>query len=410
MIIPGAIAKILNNLHNHGFSAHLVGGCVRDYFLAREQNDYDIATSATPNQVMEIFLRTIPTGLKHGTVTVLEDGMACEVTTYRIDGVYDGRRPQSVEFTDQIELDLARRDFTMNAIAFDGHNYVDPFGGIHDLEKQIIRAVGNPEQRFNEDALRMLRAIRFSAQLGFNIDSETKLAISKNSVYITKISAERIRDELDKILISDEMLLGMTLLKEVHLLKHILPDINALSDEMYQSMLSILSKTKSNLTLRLCALLMYVPNDAENILNRLKYNKKRIMQVNTLLVKQLTPLNTLTVVEIKKLIGQIGYDLFLLLLDLQAAKISANTGLQTKKSEIEDILMLSRRVIESKAPIAIKDLAVSGSHLRKLGYDEGKRIGIILNDLLELVLENPIQNEEQKLIQYVKEKYSIESN
>ena len=203
--IPEQVNTILEKLHASGHEAYVVGGCVRDALLGREPNDWDITTSALPTQVKEIFPRTIDTGLKHGTVTVLIGRGSYEVTTYRVDGVYeDGRHPKQVTFTPSLSEDLMRRDFTINAMAYDPvSGLVDLFDGQKDLTDGIIRAVGDPAQRFAEDALRILRAFRFAAQLGYEIDPETLRAASALSGTLVKISSERIREELEKILLSE---------------------------------------------------------------------------------------------------------------------------------------------------------------------------------------------------------------
>jgi len=204
MIIPKHVKYILNTLEENGHSAHMVGGCVRDMLLNRRISDYDITTSATPQEVTEIFGRTIPTGIKHGTVTVVKNGKFCEVTTYRTDNGYsDGRHPDEVLFSKSLATDLSRRDFTVNAMACDLRgNITDLFGGVEDLNRGIIRCVGNPNDRFSEDALRMFRAIRFCAQLGFIVEEETKKAILNNASRCDLLSAERVSIEFMKTLVS----------------------------------------------------------------------------------------------------------------------------------------------------------------------------------------------------------------
>src|SRR3712207_6462366 len=201
MIDRGA-ALIINKIEECGFEAFVVGGCVRDSILGVVPHDWDITTNATPDDIMNIFDKTIPTGVKHGTVTVMYEDKEYEVTTYRIDGEYlDFRRPESVTFTDSLTEDLARRDFTINAMAYSPRvGFVDKFGGLKDIGRKIIRCVGDPELRFNEDALRMVRAIRFSAQLGFRIDVHTQKSIERNQSKIASVSAERINIEFEKII------------------------------------------------------------------------------------------------------------------------------------------------------------------------------------------------------------------
>ena len=203
--MPGEVKFIISELENHDYEAFAVGGCIRDSLLGRTPDDWDITTSATPEEIKEIFQRTVDTGIKHGTVTVLIGKKAFEVTTYRVDGAYtDGRHPESVRYSKYLKEDLQRRDFTINAFAYnDECGLRDEFLGFRDLEWKIIRAVGNPEDRFSEDALRMMRAIRFAAQLGFNIELNTYNAIIKMAPNIKKVSAERIQVELTKTLMSD---------------------------------------------------------------------------------------------------------------------------------------------------------------------------------------------------------------
>ncbi|WP_330695287.1 CCA tRNA nucleotidyltransferase, partial [Lacrimispora sp.] len=203
--VPEAARRIIEQLNTSGFEAYVVGGCVRDSLLGRQPEDWDITTSAKPEQVKEIFNRTVDTGIQHGTVTVLIDHEGYEVTTYRIDGEYeDGRHPKSVEFTGSLLEDLKRRDFTINAMAYsDREGLVDAFDGVKDLESRVIRCVGNALDRFTEDALRILRAIRFSAQLDFNMEGETRAAISVIAPNMAKVSKERIQVELTKLLLSD---------------------------------------------------------------------------------------------------------------------------------------------------------------------------------------------------------------
>ena len=203
--LPENVKRIIDDLSNAGFEAYAVGGCVRDSILGRVPNDWDITTSAKPEDVKKVFKRTVDTGIKHGTVTVLMGRETYEVTTYRIDGEYeDSRHPKSVEFTANLKEDLLRRDFTINAMAYnDTDGLVDIFGGLEDIESKTIRCVGVAKERFTEDALRLLRAIRFAAQLGYRIEDETYKAIGELSDTLAKISAERIQAELNKILLSD---------------------------------------------------------------------------------------------------------------------------------------------------------------------------------------------------------------
>ena len=225
--IPEDVKVIITMIEHSGHEAYVVGGCVRDILMGREPDDWDITTSATPEEIKRIFVKTVDTGIKHGTVTVIVRGNGYEVTTYRIDGDYaDGRHPQNVRFTRSLREDLKRRDFTINAIAYNEKNGIkDEFGGIADLERHLIKAVGDPFERFTEDALRMLRAIRFSAQLGFNIDGNTYNAICAMSDLIKNVSIERVQAELTKTLLSPHPEL-VTEFQETGLFIEILPELN----------------------------------------------------------------------------------------------------------------------------------------------------------------------------------------
>ena len=202
--LPAAVARCCDRLRSAGFAAHPVGGCVRDLLLGRTPGDWDVTASARPEQVRQLFAHTVPTGIKHGTVTVIEDGFSIEVTTFRTESGYgDGRHPDCVRFDTDLTGDLSRRDFTVNAMALDEHlNVIDPFGGKEDLECKLIRAVGRPERRFSEDALRILRGVRFAAQLGFDIEDQTAAAMKVCAPLVDKVSAERVKAELEKLLLS----------------------------------------------------------------------------------------------------------------------------------------------------------------------------------------------------------------
>lgn len=227
IVLPEDVALIIKELHRHGYQAYAVGGCIRDAVMGREPKDWDIATDAHPAEVGRLFDKTVDTGIKHGTVTVVLNGSNYEVTTFRVDGRYtDGRHPDRVEFTSRIEDDLRRRDFTINAMAWDPEKgIIDPFGGMKDISRRIIRTVGNPSNRFSEDALRMLRAVRFASTLGFGIEDGTLEGIRRNSGLISRISAERIREELTGILVSDDPMKFM-ILHDTGLLGHIMPELD----------------------------------------------------------------------------------------------------------------------------------------------------------------------------------------
>jgi tRNA nucleotidyltransferase (CCA-adding enzyme) len=228
---PGAVKDIARRLAHNGRKAFVVGGSLRDHLLGRDaDSDIDMASDASPEEILRLFPRVVPTGIKHGTVTILVPGMSIEMTTFRAERSYkDGRRPESVEYLGDIESDLARRDFTMNAMAFDPLNgdFIDPFDGRGDIARKLIRSVGDPYERFSEDGLRPMRAVRFAAQLGFSIEEATFDCIPRTIETFKKVSMERLRDELGKILLSDRPSWGLSLLERTGLLKLLLPELSA---------------------------------------------------------------------------------------------------------------------------------------------------------------------------------------
>ena len=245
--IPNPVAFIMNRLEKAGYCAYVVGGCVRDSILGKTPTDWDIATNAKPEEVQDLFEYTIPTGTKYGTTTVRIDQQSFEVTTFRKDGCYLGnRKPERVFFTDSIHEDLARRDFTINAMAYhERKGLLDLFGGRKDLEKRLIRSVGNPQKRFEEDALRMLRGIRFAAQLEFDIEPDTEQGILKKNFLLQNVSPERIREEFNKILLAQSPSLGIQKMIDLGLLPYILPEFSNAAD--FNPMVSNAVKTAWNI-------------------------------------------------------------------------------------------------------------------------------------------------------------------
>lgn len=284
--MPEAVRNIIHTIEEHGFKAYAVGGCIRDSILGRNPDDWDITTSAVPSQIKTFFKRTVDTGIAHGTVTIMIDKTGYEVTTYRIDGEYeDGRHPKSVEFSDRLVDDLCRRDFTINAMAYnDTDGFVDEFKGLDDLDAKIIRCVGEPELRFTEDALRMMRAIRFSAQLGFTIDEATWDAIKKLSPSISKISMERVHVELGKTLMSAHPDY-VAQYSEAGLFAPILPLIdNALKSRYKRKILATLQHTPDNIYLRYAALFITsTPDETAKTLVHLSWITRQLTQYQSLL-------------------------------------------------------------------------------------------------------------------------------
>ncbi len=358
---------ILQTLHRCGYEAWYVGGCVRDTLLGRPIHDWDVTTSALPEQVMDCFERCIPTGLRHGTVTVLWDHGAVEVTTYRTDGNYlDGRHPDQVTFVRTLDEDLARRDFTINAMAMDeAGNIVDLYGGREDLARRILRCVGDPETRFREDALRMLRAIRFSAQLDFEIEANTKAAMEALGQLCRGLSAERLRDELEKTLLSNNPE------KVTEIAKLGLPEAYGLEADRDCRWLKALPPERLVRWAGLCRLMPKID------LIALRLDKQTVQ--DAMAVGQLAfPGNSL---EWKKLAAQHGL-----------RRASAAAALAGESEQMEQILSCGDCIF-------LKDLAVSG---RDFPHLKGRALGEHLQRLLYHVLEHPEDNRREILKKYWK--------
>ena len=285
--LPEKVRQIIEQIQKHGFEAYAVGGCVRDSLLGRTPDDWDITTSAKPQEVKAIFPRTIDTGIEHGTVTVMMGKEGFEVTTYRIDGAYlDGRHPESVEFSSNLVEDLKRRDFTINAMAYnEQQGLVDVFEGIEDMQRKVIRCVGNPKERFGEDALRMMRAIRFSAQLGFEIEEETYRAVEELAPTLEKVSMERIQVELVKTLLSAHPDY-VRFYQETGLFCDVLPQADViLSGKFKNPTLKLLTHAKNTSVLRYAALFYHAgPDTAKEALKRLKLDNYTVNTVSKLLL------------------------------------------------------------------------------------------------------------------------------
>ena len=375
-ILPAKVQKTLDRLEAAGHEAYIVGGCVRDHLLGMEPHDWDITTSALPEEVRACFSRTYDTGAKHGTVTVAVEDAMFEVTTYRVDGKYaDGRHPQDVTFTRSLVVDLRRRDFTMNAIAYHpGRGFQDPFAGRRDLDARVIRGVGDPAKRFQEDALRMLRAIRFSAQLGFAIEPETFGALRENAALIEKISGERIREEVQKLILAPYT--GRApLLWETGLL-----DLGRLDAAVLCPALERAGRTPA---VRWALLMMGMEADGrEALLARLKFDRKTETGIRTVLENRAAP-PPQTLPQARRLLSTLGVELAQALLDFQAAVLYP--GAQAAQG-------LCRCVLERGDPLFIKDLAINGKDLAALGVPTGRQMGRILQKLLEAVWEDPALN------------------
>lgn len=383
--LPKEVEFILNTLNNKGHKAFVVGGCVRDSIMGLKPHDWDITTSAEPIEVTEIFekekFKVLPTGIKHGTVTVMVNNEGFEITTFRIDGEYkDGRRPNNVSFTKSIEEDLARRDFTINAIAFNPTDgLIDPFGGINDINNGVIRAVGDAKKRFEEDGLRILRAVRFCAKLNFKIDIDTANSMLVCSHNLNNVSMERKRDELIKILLTDNpssinTFIGFSI-------------INTFLPEFCDALHSI-DKSKKNLPIRLA--MMFHDCDTDTLqeeLTRLRIDKRTIKQV-LVLVKHMFNVPT-TEIEIRKILSDVGENNFINLINIWEVEFDRL-----------NIKLMFNDIIERGDCITLKQLAVKGDDLVAMGI-EGKNIKSTLEKLLNIVIENPSLNVKEKLLKLI---------
>ncbi len=431
--IPEKAEIILHTLEEAGYEAYVVGGCVRDSILGRFPDDWDITTSAKPEEVKALFRRTVDTGLIHGTVTVMLDKEGFEVTTYRVDGEYeDGRHPKEVSFTASLEEDLKRRDFTINAMAYNPkRGLVDLFGGVQDMENRIIRCVGNPLERFTEDALRILRAVRFSAQLGFSIEGETLKAISVLAPNLKYVSAERIQVELLKLLVSPHPDYLRTAY-EAGITKEILPEFDRcmeteqntphhcynVGEHTLQSLLNI----RADKVLRLTMLLhdfgkpvvkrtdedgrdhfkTHGPEGekmAVSILRRLKMDNDTIRKVRSL-IKWHDYRPKGEAVSVRKAISLIGEELFPLYLEVQKADILAQSAYrrEEKLARLTAVSALYEEILDRGQCISLKTMALTGRDLIDAGYTPGKELGEILEKLLVHVLENPEDNKKEILL------------
>lgn len=433
MKIPENIKFILQKLNNSGYESYLVGGCVRNSLLNISIKDYDVATDAVPNKIMEIFkdCTTVSVGKKFGTVVVVINDENIEVTTYRKESGYtDGRHPENVFFSTNIEDDLSRRDFTVNAMAYnEKRGLIDLYGGVSDLKNKILRTVGNPRNRIREDYLRIMRMIRFSATLGFKPEEDLLNVCREEKNGIKKISKERIASELNNILISDNVKYGFDLLKEIEMLGIILPEIQAMVGfdqkngnhnlDLYEHSLNTVSLTKPDLITRIAALFhdtgklkTFKLNDrgefsfighekvsgeiAKKILKSYNYSNYIKDNVVLLINAHMCCLNTYTKKSIRKLLRKLGEENVIRLFDLQTADIMSTVNKNLEN--IENGKRILNEVISEKNPIFIKDMKINGKDLISLGYPEGKEIGLILRKLNEKVLENPELNEYSVLL------------
>lgn len=440
--IPQDVAFILSELNKAGHEAYAVGGCVRDSILGRAPSDWDITTSAKPEEVKQVFRRTIDTGIQHGTVTVMLKSRGYEVTTYRIDGEYtDHRRPDDVTFTGELSEDLKRRDFTINAMAYnDEHGLVDLFGGTEDLEKGIIRCVGDPDERFDEDALRIMRAVRFAAQLDFVIDEDTRNAAAKHAEDLRQVSAERIETELTKLIMSDhpEKLIDMY---ELGITKIILPEFDLMIDtkqntpyhlyDVGRHTIEVMKNVSPTKVMRYTALLHDTGKPyckttdeanidhfkghafksekiAEKVLKRLRMDNKTINDVKTLVLWHDFGIGgPLSKKGVRKMLSKMGEEYFDQYLEIKYADIAGQSDyrLSQRKKVVEDTVRYHDEIVAEGDALSIKELQINGKDLMNMGIKPGPEMGKILNELMEKVLEKPELNKKELLAAEVADKY-----
>ena len=396
--LPKNVENIIERLKEHGFEGFAVGGCVRDSLLKKTPTDWDITTDALPEDMKKIFKKTFDTGIAHGTVTVLMDGVGYELTTYRIDGNYsDGRHPDSVSFSKNLSEDLCRRDFTVNAMAY-SHNkgIVDLFGGRKDLQNGIIRAVGDAKKRFDEDALRMLRAVRFAAQLGFKIDDDTFAAIKEKAKLLSNVSKERIFVELNKSLCGD-FAQNIKMVYTSGLYRYIGKEFAKLDESIYDFYPRKFHNKKQ----------MYWAVFLENIENA-EAVKKILFELKSdnatknntyLLVKELKNPLPSSDEDIRWSLHRIGADLFCDYIEILRSD-KKNKDILDKIDTIEDRYSL---IMKENHAYEISMLDITGKDLMDLGISKGPKIGEVLEFLLKKVIENPLNNEKSSLLRLAKE-------
>lgn len=397
--LPKDVRYIIDILTQNGYEAYAVGGCVRDSILGRVPGDWDITTSALPQQVKALFRRTIDTGIQHGTVTIMLGKNGYEVTTYRIDGKYeDSRHPESVEFTPNLEEDLKRRDFTINAMAYNDENgVVDIFGGIDDIRNRIIRCVGNAHDRFTEDALRILRAVRFSAQLGFEIDKATKDAARELAPTLVKISRERIHTELNKLLLSDNPDY-FSVVYELGVMKVIIPELEGVNSGDIDRLKILIKRTKPCLPERYAALLSVIGKDKTRaVLKGLKLDNATIsMAVKLVEYLGITP--ALTEPQMRHYINEVGKEDALRVIEFNLAFAS-----EDEYKGYADMRNICVTVLERGDCTSLKELRITGKLLMNSGFEAGKQLGGLLEELLLEVLDNPALNDTEYLLERAKE-------
>lgn len=433
--LPANVKKIIETLENAGFEAYAVGGCVRDSILGRTPNDWDITTSANPYETKALFRRTFDTGIKHGTISVLLDKEIYEVTTFRIDGEYeDSRHPKEVTFTRELKEDLLRRDFTINAMAYNERvGLVDMYNGVDDLNNKVIRCVGNAEDRFMEDALRIMRAVRFAAQLEFDIEEDTKAAIIKLAPTLEKISAERIQVELVKMMVSNHPEY-IKVAYELGITKVILPEIDLMMETTQNNpnhcytvgehTVVALKETSNDKILRLATLFHDIGKPAakisladkdsfrghpeisakiaHSIFKRLKFDNDTENKVCKLVLYHDWQIGAVPS-HMRRYVNKIGEEAFPLIFELNRADILAQSTMnrEGKLAHLEKLREAYDEIVRNQECVSLKTLAVKGRDLLDAGVEAGPKLGEELNRLLNIVLDDPSKNNKEYLLSLV---------
>lgn len=426
---------LLEMLEKAGFEAFFVGGCVRDALMGKTPHDIDITTNALPEEIIQVFsdFRVIPTGIKHGTVTVMHNGSPYEITTYRIDGEYsDMRRPDSVSFTRDINEDLIRRDFTMNAIAMNrSGELADPLGGADDIARGIIRCAGIPEKRFSEDALRILRCVRFASKLGFDVDMQTAEAVHRMKDSLRHIAAERIREELDGIICGEGCVKAMLEFSDV--IVQIIPEFSECIGfsqhspyhryDVWEHIVKAVGGAPCTPLMRRTMLFHDIGKPrcfsrddkgighfrghaqvsaslAEEIMHRLRYDNASVNNVKLLISAHSDRIQSEK--QIRRLLSRMGEELFFRLIDVKNADNSAKRDFVLREAEeFDEIALAAKRILSENACMKLSQLAVNGNDMAALGF-EGREIGEILRRLLALAVDGDIENSREAMLGYAK--------
>ena len=439
---PKALQEVHARIVQAGYQCYVVGGAVRSIILQKAPTDWDLATDASPEDLIKLFRTVIPTGIKHGTVTILYKGQKFETTTFRIEGPYsDSRHPDHVHYTKELLQDLKRRDFTINAMAIDPQEklLIDPYGGQEDCRKRLIRALGDPFERFQEDALRILRAVRFSSQLGFSIEEQTQKAMRTLAHTLKGVSAERIRDEMEKIMASERPSIGFNLMTETGILSILFPELEACRgieqkgahafDVFTHSLLCCDAAPKDNPRVRWAALLHDIgkplakaeTSEGETIFHRheqlsaaLSGKILRRLRFPVAFEKKVTHLvlhhmfhyeDCWTDAAVRRFVRKVGKENLEDFFTLREADGWATAGNPPDRRPLTEFRERIARVLSQDAPLSLKDLAVNGNDLSEAGIPKGPVMGTVLEFLLETVLEDPSMNEREKLLTLAKNFY-----